>query len=206
MKELLKDIWLSQIKGKTELKEIIRRHGRDEVKEAEIEGFIRVVNEKVELTEKGRKRIKVVLAGGVFDILHPGHVFFLSKARELGDILIVIVARDSTVRNRKRIPIVASKQRVELVKALKPVDLALIGRSENIFNILEEIQPDIVALGPNQYHVEKEIEMEGERRGMKLKAVRIKEFKACELSSTRAILQRIIDRNFPLTRQKLEGK
>ncbi len=206
MKELLKEIWLSQIKGKAELKGIIRKYGIDEVKDAETKGFIRVRGEKVELTEKGRKRIKVVLAGGVFDILHPGHVFFLSKAGELGDILVVVVARDSTVKNRKRIPIVPSKQRVELVKALKPVDLALIGRSNNIFDILEEIRPDIVALGPNQYHVEKEIEMEGDRRGMKLKAVRIKEFKACELSSTRAILQRIIDRNFPLTRQKQEGK
>ncbi len=86
MKELLKEIWLSQIKGKAELKEIIRKYGIDEVKDAETKGFIRVRGEKVELTEKGRKRIKVVLAGGVFDILHPGHVFFLSKAGELGTI------------------------------------------------------------------------------------------------------------------------
>ncbi len=207
MKELLKEVWILSFKnGRADHKEIIEKFGREEIEKAKSRGLIEIAGEEVRLTEKGREKINVVLAGGVFDILHPGHVFFLSKAKELGDILIVVVARDSTVEKRKRIPIVPGKQRVEMVKALKPVDLAVLGKSENIFNILEDIKPDVIALGQDQHHIEKEVEDEAEKRGLKVKAVRIKEFRECELSSTRAILQKIIDRNFPINRQRREEK
>ena len=66
-----------------------------------------------------------VMATGTFDILHPGHVLFLEKAKELGGedaVLAVVIARDSTVEKRKRIPIIPQEQRLEMIKSLKPVD------------------------------------------------------------------------------------
>ncbi len=58
-------------------------------------------NENLTLTEQGRRQIVVVLAGGVFDIIHPGHLFTLSSAKNLGDILVISVAKDETVKKLK---------------------------------------------------------------------------------------------------------
>jgi len=69
-----------------------------------------------------------VMASGVFDILHTGHVHYLSEAKSLGDELIVVVATDNTVRRRKHQPITPEKMRLELVNSLKPVDQAVLGR------------------------------------------------------------------------------
>ena len=71
-----------------------------------------------------------VMATGTFDILHPGHALYLKKSKELGGKdakLVVVVARDSTVRDRKRIPIIGENQRLEMIKCLKPVDEAYLG-------------------------------------------------------------------------------
>jgi FAD synthetase len=59
-----------------------------------------------------------VLATGTFDLLHPGHVYFLTQARALGDELFVIVARDSNVTHKPK-PIIPEEQRLEMVNALK---------------------------------------------------------------------------------------
>ncbi|NOZ59511.1 MAG: FAD synthase [Euryarchaeota archaeon] len=141
--------------------------------------------------------MRVVMAGGVFDILHPGHVFFLERARREGDVLAVVVARDSTVTKRKRIPVVPEEQRVEMVAALKPVDVALLGEEDDIFATVERIEPDVIVLGPDQSHREEELVAELRRRGLECRVLRVEEFRECRLPSTRSILQRIIELNFP---------
>ncbi|RMF90356.1 MAG: FAD synthase [Methanobacteriota archaeon] len=143
----------------------------------------------------------MVVCGGVFDILHPGHVFILEKAKALGDLLVVIVARDSTVKGHKRIPIVSEEQRLEMVKGLKPVDAAVLGHEGDPLEIIEELKPDIIALGPDQHHSEKKIKEELEKRGLSVKVRRIEEYRECELNSTRAILQRILERGYPDSRK-----
>ena len=71
---------------------------------------------------------EIVLAGGVFDIIHPGHISTLNAAKSLGDVLVVVVATDNTaVKMKKRTPIHSQEQRQELVNSLKMVDLCLIG-------------------------------------------------------------------------------
>ena len=85
----------------------------------------KLVNEdKITLTETGRDSLRIVLAGGVFDIIHPGHIHTLNAAKLLGDVLVVVVATDNTaVKMKKRTPIHSQEQRQELVNSLEVVDL-----------------------------------------------------------------------------------
>ena len=94
-----------------------------------------MVNEdRITLTETGRDSLRIVLAGGVFDIIHPGHIHTLNAAKLLGDVLVVVVATDNTaVKMKKRTPIHSQEQRQELVNSLKVVDLCLIGQENDIF-------------------------------------------------------------------------
>jgi len=108
------------------------------------------------LTDAGRKSLCVVLAGGVFDIIHPGHIHTLNAAKELGDVLVVVVATDNTaVKMKKRRPLHAQEQRQELVNSLSIVDLCLIGQEDDIFKTVNHVKPQIIALGYDQVHQEK---------------------------------------------------
>ncbi|MBU4453821.1 MAG: adenylyltransferase/cytidyltransferase family protein, partial [Euryarchaeota archaeon] len=95
-----------------------------------------------------------VLATGTFDILHPGHLRYLSEAKALGDELYVIVARDSMVKHKPK-PIVPEAQRLAMVQGLGVVDKAMLGSEVDIFEPLREIMPDIIAIGKNQHFDEK---------------------------------------------------
>ncbi|QUC64992.1 FAD synthase [Nitrosopumilus sp. K4] len=116
-----------------------------------------IVNEdRTTLTELGRESLKVVLAGGVFDIIHPGHIYTLNAARALGDVLVVVVATDNTaIRMKKRKPLHNQEQRQELVNSLKMVDLCLIGQEDDIFKTVNLVRPQVIALGYDQIHQEK---------------------------------------------------
>ena len=116
----------------------------------------KLVNEdKITLTETGRDSLHIVLAGGVFDIIHPGHISTLNAAKALGDVLVVVVATDNTaVKMKKRNPIHSQEQRQELVNSLRVVDLCLIGQEENIFKTVKHVRPQIIALGYDQIHQE----------------------------------------------------
>ncbi len=108
------------------------------------------------LTELGRTSLKVVLAGGVFDIIHPGHIHTLNSAKALGDVLIVVVATDKTAQKmKKRVPLHNQKLRRELVDSLLMVDLCVIGNEEDIFKTVDLVKPEIIALGYDQVHQEK---------------------------------------------------
>ncbi len=115
-----------------------------------------VEKNKKSLTELGRTSLKVVLAGGVFDIIHPGHIHTLNSAKLLGDVLVVVVATDKTaVKMKKRIPLHNQIHRQNLVNSLSMVDLSLIGHEDDIFKTVEMVKPEIIALGYDQIHQEK---------------------------------------------------
>ncbi len=115
-----------------------------------------VNKDRITLTEIGRDSLCVVLAGGVFDIIHPGHISTLNAAKALGDVLVVVVATDNTaVKMKKRNPLHSQEQRQELVKSLKVVDLCLIGQENDIFKTVNLVKPQIIALGYDQVHQEK---------------------------------------------------
>jgi len=139
-----------------------------------------------------QKKVKV-LVGGVFDIIHPGHIYFLKRAKELGDELIVVIARDSTVIKKKgRKPILPENMRKEIVEALKPVDRAVLGYEEgDIYKIVEEVKPDIIALGYDQDLDPKELEKELSKRGLSVKVVRIDKYNH-KLAATRRIISKIV--------------
>ena len=125
------------------------------------------------LTDLGRKQIVVVLTGGVFDIIHPGHLFTLSSAKKLGDVLIVSVARDVTVKHLKgHYPLNREEQRVELVGSLRFVDLSMLGSQTDMFELVEYIKPDVIALGYDQAHNAEDLSNTAKRRGIQLKIVR----------------------------------
>ena len=127
--------------------------------ESKIEGLVQnqLVNEnKDALTEKGIKSLHVVLAGGVFDIIHPGHISTLNAAKKLGDILVVVVATDNTaIKMKKQKPLHTQDQRKELVNSLTMVDLCLIGHEGDIFETVNQVRPQTIALGYDQVHQEK---------------------------------------------------
>ena len=100
--------------------------------------------------------LKIVLAGGVFDIIHPGHIHTLNEAKKLGDFLVVVIATDKTViKMKKREPLHDAQARQELVSSLSMVDLCIIGDEEDIFKTVDLIKPQIIALGYDQIHQEK---------------------------------------------------
>ncbi len=110
------------------------------------------------LTRLGRDSIRVVLAGGVFDIIHPGHIHTLNAAKRLGDVLVVVVATDDTAQKmKKRLPLHTQEQRRTLVESLRMVDLCVVGYRGDMFKTVGTIKPDIVALGYDQVHQEKYI-------------------------------------------------
>lgn len=117
-------------------------------------GFIE--KNKKTLTELGRNSIRVVLAGGVFDIIHPGHIHTLKAAKDLGNVLVVVIATDNTAQKMKnKIPLHNMELRRDLVKSLSMVDYAVVGYEGDIFKSVEIIKPNIIALGYDQVHQEK---------------------------------------------------
>ena len=107
------------------------------------------------LAEIQKSSSKIVLAGGVFDIIHPGHINTLNAAKKLGAFLVVVIATDKTaVKMKKREPLHSAQLRQELVSSLTMVDLCIIGDEEDIFKTVDLVKPQIIALGYDQTHQE----------------------------------------------------
>ena len=158
-KKILSTLYVSQITGENPIKKILENNMISEEQISEkIEKLTQdnlVNQDKMTLTEIGRGSLRVVLAGGVFDIIHPGHISTLNAAKTLGDVLVVVVATDNTaVKMKKRRPIHSQEQRQELVNSLSVVDLCLIGQENDIFKTVNLVKPQIIALGYDQVHQE----------------------------------------------------
>ena len=144
--------------------------------------------------ELGTKKQRVVV-GGTFDLIHPGHLYFLKKASEFGR-LIVIVARDKNVERIKRHkPVIPEEQRLAVVRGLKYVEEAVLGsESDNLLEIMKELKPDIIVLGPDQVFSEEQIQNELRNQGLNVKVVRIDE--GCDehkLCHTQMIIKKILN-------------
>ncbi|MDH3192460.1 MAG: FAD synthase [Nitrosopumilus sp.] len=167
-KSILTGIYVGQLEGKLPIR-IIQEKSKlsEDTINSKIDELIKnqlVNKDRISLTDLGRNSFRVVLAGGVFDIIHPGHIYTLNAARTLGDILVVVVATDSTaVKMKKRKPLHSQEQRQELVYSLKMVDVCLIGQEDDIFKTVNLVRPQIIALGYDQIHQERFI-MEGCKR------------------------------------------
>jgi FAD synthetase len=133
-----------------------------------------------------------VVATGTFDILHPGHLYYLEESKKLGDELWVIVARDANVRHKPR-PIIPEDHRLRMVASLKPVDHAILGDKTDMFRPIREIQPSIITIGFNQHFDETKLHQQLAEQGLDPEIVRIGKYDDGDLCSSRFVVQRIID-------------
>ena len=90
---------------------------------------------------------KKILVGGCFNLIHPGHIYFLKEAKKLGDELIVVLTND---KNNKKPYAVSAKKRRENLESLNIADKILIGDSKNKTKIVKKVKPDLIVLGYDQ--------------------------------------------------------
>ncbi len=135
------------------------------------------------------------MAVGVFDLLHLGHVYYLTEARKHGDELVVVVATDVMAARRKHEPILPQEMRAALVAALKPVDSAVVGHTDDQYRSVEDLRPDVIALGWDDYHRVDEIKAALAARGLgHVEIARMPKFDhEHDLAGTRRIVRRIMD-------------
>jgi cytidyltransferase-like protein len=131
--------------------------------------------EQYKLTSLGRETLKIVLVGGVFDLLHPGHIFTLKTAKSYGDLLVVVIATAATATKIKKNRIILhnEKLRQEMVASINFVDLALIGKEGTLFDTVEYVKPDIIALGYDQSHTERHISENCKKRNLNIRILRL---------------------------------
>ena len=142
---------------------------------------------------------KIVLASGVFDLLHLGHVKFLEEAKKAGGKnawLLVIVARDSTVQRMKgRKPVMNENQRRALVESLRVVDEAVLGLEDfDIGDVIERTKPDVIALGYDQMKMEQQVCAYVNKHGLGVKIIRLGKFENDKLSSSSEIREKIVEK------------
>ena len=136
-----------------------------------------------------------VMAVGIFDLLHAGHLHYVEQAKSLGEELIVVIAHDETVRKQKHEPVTGQDLRRRMVEGLKPVDRAIIGNPPGvpIFEILGHINPDLIALGYDQKHSIDAIRIGLDQHGFEDVEVTRVEGLSDDLDGTRKIIARILD-------------
>ncbi len=140
----------------------------------------------------GKDGVKVFV-GGVFDILHVGHLDFLRRAKEFGDELVVVVANDETVKNMKgRSPVNPSQDRLEVIKALRIVDDAIVGHSDDMLKTVKEVCPDIIVLGPDQNFEEEDLNKRLEERNLNCEIKRLTGLHKKKRAKSSQIAERIL--------------
>jgi len=145
-----------------------------------------------------KERRKVVLASGAFDLLHYGHVYYLTNAKKAGGEnakLVVIIAKDKTVEKLKGSrPIIPEDQRRALVESLKMVDEAILGyENMDMLRVIEKVKPDIIALGYDEEKIEKNLKRLIAEKGLNIKVVRIGKFEEKGIVSSSKIKKKIIE-------------
>ena len=155
------------------------------------------------MSVKGKERGKppkrrIVLATGTFDLLHYGHVYYLTEAKKAGGEdakLVVVVARDKTVERLKgNRPIIPENQRRAVVEALRVVDEALLGYEDmNMEKVIERVKPDIIAVGHDQKEIEKRVRQLIKDKNLKIEVVRVGRFSEETLNSSTKIKMKIVE-------------
>ncbi|MBU0460122.1 MAG: adenylyltransferase/cytidyltransferase family protein [Nanoarchaeota archaeon] len=127
--------------------------------------------------EKGLEKSKIfqrkVICFGTFDVLHLGHLNYFQQAKEFGDYLIVVVARDC---NLKKKVLFSEDERLELVKNIKIVDEAVLGNEEDFFKVIIEKQPAVVCLGYDHSIKEDELRTGLTKRGLQPEIKRMQSY------------------------------
>jgi FAD synthetase len=134
-----------------------------------------------------------VMASGVFDILHLGHIHYLKESKSFGDYLVVVVASDYTARKHGKKLVFNEVERSSLLSELKIVDQAVVGHSEdNIFETVAELKPDIITLGYDQKFSDSYIENECKKLGLNTIVKRTSQYNGTFNSSSK-IREKILE-------------
>jgi FAD synthetase len=144
------------------------------------------------------KIAKKVLIAGTFDLIHPGHIYLINEAAKLGDVYVIVATDKNRELYSGEAPIVPEEQRLAVIKSIKNVKGAKLGRHDNdTLKTVEEIKPDIVLLGPNQKY-----SIETLKKGLidiGLNKVEVKRleayFEKYQLHSSSLIKQKIIEKS-----------
>jgi cytidyltransferase-like protein len=200
-KNILKSIYLLQLRRSSFTKaELIKKTGLDASKSDDVlrqftmSGMLeRRDADKYALLPEGRSKLRIVLVGGVYDILHLGHLAVLAEAKTYGDVLVVVVATDITVETLKgRRPVFPEEDRRALVEQLKPVDAAILGYEDvgmGYEQVINEVKPNIIALGYDQDSVARTITELVEKRRLNVRIVRLSKFDKEKYLSSSVIRQ-----------------
>jgi len=204
-KNILRSIYVLQLRRpvftKTELAEITRVNAgktEDVLRQLVMSGMLERRNsDEYTLLPPGRSKIRVVLAGGVYDILHLGHLAALTEAKTFGDVLVVVVATDVTVEMLKgRRPVFPEEDRRTLVDSLKLVDAAILGYEDvgmGYEQVIDDVKPDVIALGYDQDSLARTITELVKGKRLKIEIVRLSKFDKEKFLSSSAIRQRFIE-------------
>lgn len=142
---------------------------------------------------------KIVFCSGCFDLTHAGHVLFFEECKKLGDVLLVMVARDENVRTVKgeNRPILNETIRMKMVHSLKPVDICLFDLPfekhdplGNLVKVFQTLQPDIYAVNEDAFDLETRRKM-AEACGVTMRVLRFNEYVERLSISTTAIIRKI---------------
>ena len=141
---------------------------------------------------------KTVLTSGAFDLIHYGHIRLLEEAKSHGGPdarLVVIIARDETVRRLKgKPPVFPEDQRRALLDALKVVDEALLGYEDlDMATVIEAVKPDIIAVGHDQEDIERMAREAIDKKGLPIQVVKIGKFGKSDLNSSSKIKRKIVE-------------
>ncbi len=128
--------------------------------------------------------MKKVLVFGTFDIFHYGHLQLLKQAKKLGDQLTVVIARDENVIKIKKIkPYHTEKERMEIMKSLKMIDSAILGDKKDVYKVIKQEKPDVIALGYDQNVFVDKLENYLKKEKINSIIVRLKSYKEKRLKS-----------------------
>ena len=139
-----------------------------------------------------------VLASGVFDLLHYGHIRFLEEAKKKGgkdSRLVVIVARDETVHRLKGSdPVIPEDQRRAIVESLEVVEEALLGFEDlDLTRVIQQLKPDLIAVGHDQDYICDQLIKIKKALEMDFEIIRIERFGKEDLNSSSKIKRRIVE-------------
>lgn len=198
-KSLVKTAYLAQLRRNSFPQKELSGVGEEELLRGLETGYLTERHEgdevRYSLTEKGRSQIKVVLAGGVYDVLHLGHLAALTEAKTLGDLLVTVVATDVTVEMLKgRRPLFPEEDRRLLVQGLKPVDKAILGYEDvgmGYEQVLMEVMPDIIAFGYDQENLEKSVREIIDRRKLRIQTAKLSRFEHEKYVSSSSVRQKL---------------
>jgi FAD synthetase len=120
---------------------------------------------------------KIVVTFGVFDGFHPGHIDFLKQAQKYGEELVVVVARDKTVKKLKDHPSnFSEKERLKIIQKSKLADKVILGGLADPYKIIKKINPDVICLGYDQKYFTENLPEELKKMRLKTKVYTMKPY------------------------------